>query len=235
MIHPKRLSLVFAHPDDESFATGGIISKYAEEGVLVNVLCATRGEAGSTGNPPICTTEELPLQREKELKEACTALGVNVLTLLNYNDKTLNLHEKELAGEIQSYLIAKKPDTIITFPPSGISGHPDHIAIQKATLEAVQSLDFPVQLYYVVIPESLVRSTNRQIHTVPDDEITEIIDIVPYKNKMAAALRAHLTQHQSIQRVFPGVWEGTSNDSLPSRQYLQLAWEKQIRAHMSRV
>jgi hypothetical protein len=84
-------------------------------------------------------------------------------------------------------------------------------------------------------PESLVRSTNRQIHTVPDDEITEIIDIVPYKSKMAAALRAHLTQHQSIQRVFPGVWEGTSNDSLPSRQYLQLAWEKQIRAHVSRV
>jgi len=40
---------VFAHPDDECLGPGGTIAKYAMEGVEVNLLTFTRGEAGSIG------------------------------------------------------------------------------------------------------------------------------------------------------------------------------------------
>ena len=42
----KRMLVILAHPDDESFAIGGTLAKYAHQGVQVVLLCATRGEAG---------------------------------------------------------------------------------------------------------------------------------------------------------------------------------------------
>ena len=41
-----RLLGFFAHPDDESFGMGGTLALYAQRGVAVHLVCATRGEAG---------------------------------------------------------------------------------------------------------------------------------------------------------------------------------------------
>ena len=37
---------VLAHPDDESFGMGGTLALYAQRGVAVYLVCATRGEVG---------------------------------------------------------------------------------------------------------------------------------------------------------------------------------------------
>jgi len=42
----KVLLVVLAHPDDETFGTGGTLAYYASKGVDVHLLCATRGEVG---------------------------------------------------------------------------------------------------------------------------------------------------------------------------------------------
>ena len=42
----KTLLAVLAHPDDKSFGTGGTLALYAQRGVNVFLVCATRGEAG---------------------------------------------------------------------------------------------------------------------------------------------------------------------------------------------
>lgn len=42
--HRTRLVGVFAHPDDESFAAGGLLAALAERGAEVTVISATRGE-----------------------------------------------------------------------------------------------------------------------------------------------------------------------------------------------
>lgn len=41
-----RLVFVAAHPDDETFRCGGTLALIARRGVVVQVLTATRGEAG---------------------------------------------------------------------------------------------------------------------------------------------------------------------------------------------
>ena len=43
---PLRLLAVLAHPDDESLGVGGVLAKYAAEGVETAVLTATHGQAG---------------------------------------------------------------------------------------------------------------------------------------------------------------------------------------------
>ncbi|MBM4464793.1 MAG: PIG-L family deacetylase, partial [Chloroflexi bacterium] len=65
-MNKRRLLAVFAHPDDESFAVGGTLARYAAEGVEVSLLCATRGEAGIEGMGP----EEAAKVREQELRAA---------------------------------------------------------------------------------------------------------------------------------------------------------------------
>ena len=42
----KVLLAVLAHPDDETFGTGGSLAYYANLGVEVHLVCATRGEVG---------------------------------------------------------------------------------------------------------------------------------------------------------------------------------------------
>ena len=40
------LLAVFAHPDDESLACGGLLARCAEYGARVSLLCLTHGEHG---------------------------------------------------------------------------------------------------------------------------------------------------------------------------------------------
>lgn len=50
---PARILLVFAHPDDESFVAAGLSRRYADAGAEIALVTATRGEAGSCGDPPL--------------------------------------------------------------------------------------------------------------------------------------------------------------------------------------
>ena len=44
MTNHLRLMCVLAHPDDESLGNGGMLAKYAAEGVETYLITATRGE-----------------------------------------------------------------------------------------------------------------------------------------------------------------------------------------------
>jgi LmbE family N-acetylglucosaminyl deacetylase len=118
-----------------------------------------------------------------------------------------------------------RPDLVITFPPSGISGHPDHKVIQRATLEAVKQSPFPTKLYYIVIPESIIHFQPTSVQTEPDAYISMKIDVRPYQKKIAEALAAHRTQHLSVERVFPGVLAGDLS-RLRTHEHYQLVIQK---------
>jgi LmbE family N-acetylglucosaminyl deacetylase len=66
-----RVLAVFAHPGDETFRCGGTLALLARCGVRAQVLTATRGQAGSRGDPSLCTPDEFPAMRENELRCAC--------------------------------------------------------------------------------------------------------------------------------------------------------------------
>lgn len=212
----KSLLAVFAHPDDESFRPGGTLALLARRGVRVQVLTATRGQAGSRGYPPLCTPEELPALREAELRCACSALGIQPPLLLDYQDGQLAEADPEtLAVEILAMIRDFKPQIVLTFGADGLSGHPDHIAIGRAAAEAFRRAEEVAALYTVAVSRLLAESLGmKQIRAVPDETIALAVDVSSVWETKMSAIQCHRTQlgespildaPEARQRLFLGV------------------------------
>jgi LmbE family N-acetylglucosaminyl deacetylase len=133
---PRLLGL-FAHPDDEVFCAGGTFAKYVEAGADAVILSATRGEMGQIRDSNIATRATLGAVREQELRNACSALGVQRVEFLDHVDSTLtDVGRAALAAELITVIDDVKPDIVITFGPDGAYGHPDHITIGDAATDA---------------------------------------------------------------------------------------------------
>ena len=142
---------VFAHPDDESLACGGLLAWCAHLGARVAVLCATRG--GASGNPRLSDARSL------ELDTAARVLGVSDVIVLDYEDGMLPWVDADaLERDIRDAVLRLRPDTVITFGEDGLYWHPDHIAIHERTTAAVAALDAPPALYYVSLPQGQMRA-----------------------------------------------------------------------------
>ncbi len=135
----KKILLVFAHPDDESFAVAGTTAKYTSNGWRADLVCATRGEEGERG--PF-KGSEAPLAdiRQKELEKAGEIIGLTSVTFLGHKDGTLlELTPGTLEDKVFRVMDKLKPDVVITFEPiDGVSNHPDHKKIGLATTYAFQ-------------------------------------------------------------------------------------------------
>lgn len=140
----------FAHPDDESFSIGGTLAHYASRGHEINLVCATRGEAGEISDPALASPENLGEVRERELRCAAAALGIGRVEILGYRDSGMEgtddnndprayvmADRDEVIARLVGYIRSLQPDVVITFDPDGAYGHPDHIAIHHHTVAAV--------------------------------------------------------------------------------------------------
>jgi N-acetyl-1-D-myo-inositol-2-amino-2-deoxy-alpha-D-glucopyranoside deacetylase len=145
---------VFAHPDDESIACGGLLARCAALGARVTVLCATRGEAGPGGKPRLGETRTL------ELQAAAHALGVAEVVVLDHPDGMLPWENRAaLEADIHETVDRVHPDVVVTFDEDGLYWHPDHIAIYERTTAVVTACgpNAPA-LYYVTIPVGRMRA-----------------------------------------------------------------------------
>jgi len=195
---PLALLAVFAHPDDEAFRAGGTLALLARRGVRVHLLTATRGEAGSCGDPPLCAPEELPAVREAELRCACAALGIEPPRLLDYRDGGLaEVDEEEAVTRVLAVMRELRPQAFLTWPPDGLSGHPDHAAVSRWTALAFEraAAPGPAALYHLAIPRSVAQALGlAHLHATPDEEITLTVDVTPVWEQKLAAIRCHATQ-----------------------------------------
>jgi LmbE family N-acetylglucosaminyl deacetylase len=192
---------VLAHPDDEAFRAGGTLALLAKKGIPVHLLTATRGEAGARGDPPLCTAADLPAVREKELRCACGALGIEPPRLLDYSDGRLSrVPDQQAVTQVLAAIQELKPEVLLTWPPDGLSGHPDHIAVSRWTGLAYQEAvrlgaDAPIALYYLAVPLSVARALGLgQLHAVPDEQIDLTVDVCEVWKQKLAAIRCHRTQ-----------------------------------------
>ncbi len=135
----RRLLVVLAHPDDETFICGAAIAAFAAAGGSVRLLCATRGEHGRRlGKPPFATRERLPEVREAETRAACAALGVADVAFLGLRDKCLEFEDADaLAAAVAVHIRRWRPEGVVTFHEAR-GGHTDHCAIGRAATLAWQ-------------------------------------------------------------------------------------------------
>lgn len=189
----KKLLVVLAHPDDESFGPGGTLAYYGQHDVDVHLICATRGEAGEI--PPDFNRhfDDIGQLREHELRCAASHLRLTELIFLGYRDSGMpgtetNHHPqalvqapmKDLVAEITHHIRRIRPQVVITFDPFGGYGHPDHIAMHQATLKAFEvcadpkypdELEpyMPHKLYYHTFPRKQLRLLVRMMELLGRD------------------------------------------------------------------
>ncbi len=139
--------VVCAHPDDESFGLGGILSTLVDQGADATVLCFTRGEASTLH----ATEGDLASIRAKELARAGGVLGVLRSELLDYPDGQLaeqpllelTAHVRRIAEEVDT-------DLILAFDEGGITGHSDHVKATRAAVAAGTSSGVPVVAWAIL-------------------------------------------------------------------------------------
>ncbi|MGA9533023.1 MAG: PIG-L deacetylase family protein [Anaerolineales bacterium] len=145
----RRLLASLAHPDDESFGPGGTLALYAQRGVDVHLICATRGDVGTVDPEYLKGFDDVAELRLAELDCAVQALGIHQLHQLNYRDSGMpgtadNQHKdalaaapiEEVVGKIVEVIRRVRPQVVLTFDPIGGYFHPDHIRMHEATVEA---------------------------------------------------------------------------------------------------
>ncbi len=187
----RKLLAVFAHPDDESFICGGTLAKYARAGVEITLVSATRGEMGRRmGNPPYVNRETMPAVREKELRQACVALGIHRLIFLDIRDKTVEFIDQESLTERIAALIQEvDPDVVLTFHEK-LGGHPDHCAIGQAATAAFHRMSHRGSLYFITFGDAMEQP--EQFGYTKNNVVK--IDVRHQLEAKLAAFRAHRCQ-----------------------------------------
>jgi LmbE family N-acetylglucosaminyl deacetylase len=232
MLDRPTLLFVFAHPDDESFSGAGTAMQCALAGARSVLVTATRGEQGKTGDPPLCTREELPAWRERELRHAAAIIGFDELHLFDYHDKELpNAPPDEIRQKLVAIIRRIRPAVVLTFDPNGFNVHPDHVAISRFTSDAVAAASDPRWLPHAGDAHSVGRllwtpldppwdvATFDDVGAKPAADF--VVDITAWRDRKAAALRAHRTQHLSIDRYF---FSRTDLDRILAVEVWRQAW-----------
>ncbi len=196
---------VFAHPDDETSCAGGTFSCYAHAGVEVYVATATRGEQGTLGtNGQVVTRADLPRLRTMELRTVLRMYGARPPIFLGYRDQEVShANADELMAKIAAVMAAITPDVVITFGPLGLSGHPDHVAVHRATVAAFHRYRHrttaPPRLYYKALLPAAMQALGLTL-AGPEVQPTVLIDIAAQKALKVRALRTYTTQ-EDAQRL----------------------------------
>jgi len=178
----RRLLVVLAHPDDESFGMGGTLARYADEGVDVHIAIATDGVAGSVAGGYEHTLAELAAVRRQEVEKAVAILG-GTLHMLGYRDSGyigdpankhpdafINSDLHEATGRVVALIRQIRPQVVVTHDETGGYYHPDHIFCWKITSAAFEAAGDatrypeigpapykPQRLYYTAFSNRIVK------------------------------------------------------------------------------
>src|SRR5215207_24413 len=134
----------FAHPDDEMLVAG-IIAMMTRQNTAVHVVCATRGEGGELGEPPLTDRRRLGAVREEELRCAVQALGAS-LTILDYVDPIVGPDDvlypfdadlDTLARQFVEITRRQQATLVLTHGSDGEYGHPAHQLVHRAVMRGI--------------------------------------------------------------------------------------------------
>ena len=220
------LMCVHAHPDDEAISTGGVLARYAAEGVETVLVTCTNGELGDgpdgvgpgeRGHTP----DAVAVVRRAELEASCAALGVAHLELLGYHDSGMagwpqndapeafwHADVEEAAGRLAGLMARYRPQVVVTYDEHGFYGHPDHVQAHRVTLRAIEKTGVCDKLYYPAVPSSAVARIARLL-AARGVQVPEVIEDAPFAtpdeeigavvdcSAVAGAKYASLSAHES--------------------------------------
>lgn len=142
---------LWAHPDDETFSSGGLAILARANGQRVGCITATRGEGG-VYHPEKWPADKIAQIRTDELQAAQEILGINERYWLDFVDGSCSeVADDEAMRRILPIIEAFQPDTIVTFASDGITGHDDHRAVSRWACLAAGQAKKPIRVLCSVI------------------------------------------------------------------------------------
>jgi LmbE family N-acetylglucosaminyl deacetylase len=166
------LMAIHAHPDDESSSTGGILARYADEGLRTVVVTCTNGQYGDAPGgikpgEPGHDPEAVARIRRGELERACALLGVYRVELLGYHDSGMadwdyrddadafcNVPISDAADRLIGLFEKHRPDIVVTYAADAGYDHPDHVQTTRVTMAAIERSTIPKKGYWSLIRAS---------------------------------------------------------------------------------
>ena len=162
---PLTLMAVCPHPDDECTSAGGMLARYASEGVETVVVTCTNGELGDgpggvKPGEPGHDEQAVAQTRLAELAESCRILHVTHLETLGYRDSGMadwefkghadafcNVPLEETTSRLVELMEKYRPDVVIADYDRGGYNHPDHLRAHRVATDAVARSGVPAKLY----------------------------------------------------------------------------------------
>ncbi|MGV9212256.1 PIG-L family deacetylase [Micromonospora sp. RB23] len=173
------LMAVHAHPDDEATSTGGVLARYAAEGVTTVLVTCTDGRCGDgpggvkpgePGHDPAAVVA----MRQAELEVSAATLKVTHLETLGYADSGMmgwstndqpgsfwTTPVAQAADRLAELIRRYRPDVVVTYDENGFYGHPDHIQAHRITMAAVAQTDVPAKVYWTTVPRTAFEEFGR--------------------------------------------------------------------------
>jgi LmbE family N-acetylglucosaminyl deacetylase len=186
-----------AHPDDVEFMCGGLVSRWARQGVELHYCLLTDGNGGS--RDPGASAEALAQLRRAEQRAAGAGFGVASYHFLGLPDGRLT-PSIELRLEIARVIRSVRPDTVITSDPrfyynEWYANHPDHRAAGEAALAAIM----PFANTLLAAPELLAAGLEphdvHEIYLASPDRPTLFVPLEAQDlERKVEAMRAHASQ-----------------------------------------
>ncbi|MGW5093818.1 PIG-L deacetylase family protein [Streptomyces nodosus] len=214
------LLAVFAHPDDEALAAGGVLARHAASGARTAVVTAT----WAPDSP-----------RAVELADAVRILGAGEPRMLGYADlrvprsapgrpRWCDAPLDELVEGVVGQLREFRPEIVLTHDAyGGLTGHPDHRHTHRVTVLAVAAAGLgglypragapwqPDALYLATHPHSgvaelgpLLSRVGKSVLSVPEEMVTARVDVRPWLDRKWAAVLAHRGE-VARERPLPGL------------------------------
>lgn len=204
-----KLLLIVPHPDDEVYGAAGTLMEYIAAGESCGLVTLTRGEAGRTLG--LCDgPDELMRMREVELAACLEVIGLtttpgSVHEQHQFPDKYLKNHPfEELVETAREAMERLRPETVLTFPPNGSNGHPDHVTTHRAVKAAWDRLSpatRPVLWYYA----SATPPENEQLRAewLPPNIERDVSAFVTRKLQAIACHRSQALSTVDFLRKYP--------------------------------
>jgi LmbE family N-acetylglucosaminyl deacetylase len=191
--------IIFPHPDDETFACGGVISHWAKNGTQIDCCVFTKGECGVEG---AIFTPSLKEIRTKEMQQSAKALGISTVWQYDFGDGHISEHQPEITTIITE-LLQRHYDIVITYDQSGLYGHPDHMVVSKLVTEVIKTKFPRTTLWYTTKSVKQLQTMKLPTHMATDpawlsNRTTPDFVIIPTWADILAKMKslyAHKSQH----------------------------------------
>jgi LmbE family N-acetylglucosaminyl deacetylase len=203
-----RVLVVFAHPDDAEFTSGGTIARWVFEGRQVKyVVCTDGGKGAETDR---IETADLIALRQSEQRRAAAVLGVRDIIFLKCPDGEL-ASSRGVSAELTRLIRELRPQILLTWDPwRAYQLHADHRAVEFAALDAVMAAG-NIRYFSEQIVSGLQSHQVEEIFLFGTDQPDVWIDISDTFGRKVEAIRQHSSQLTDPDEIIRHVAEWNSH------------------------